>query len=110
MFELFTKFFNKAVNNHAPLRQASSTEKCLKSKPLLTSGVLKSVKTKKHLFLKFVKTDSTFDYVQYKTYRNASRIECSKRNHYHEILEKNKSDCEKILKFVNELTNLKTKN
>ena len=65
MFELFTKIFNKAVDKYASLRQASRKEKRLKSKPWVNSGLLKSIKTKKHLFSKFVKTYSILNLITY---------------------------------------------
>ena len=45
-FEKFLAVFTKTANEHAPMKRASRTEKRIRSKPWLSSSLLKSIRKK----------------------------------------------------------------
>ena len=110
-FEKFVSVFTETINNHAPMRRASRKEKKIKSKPWLSSSLLKSIRKKNQLFQKYLKTKNSLVSSEYKAYRNTLNrtINGAKRMHYHELLKDNKGDSNKIWKIVNELASIKTK-
>ena len=110
-FEKFVSVFTETINNHAPMRRASRKEKKIKSKPWLSSSLLKSIRKKNQLFQKYLKTKNSLVSSEYKAYRNTLNrtINGAKRMHYHELLKDNKGDGNKIWKVVNELASIKTK-
>ena len=110
-FEKFVSVFTETMNNHAPMRRASRKEKKIKSKPWLSSSLLKSIRKKNQLFQKYLKTKNSLVSSEYKAYRNTLNrtINGAKRMHYHELLKDNKGDSTKIWKIVNELASIKTK-
>ena len=69
-FEKFVSVFTETINNHAPMRSASRKEKKIKSKPWLSSSLLKSIRKKNQLFQKYLKTKNSLVSSEYKAYRN----------------------------------------
>ena len=110
-FEKFLAVFTKTTNEHAPMKRASRTERRIRSKPWLSSSLLKSIFKKNQLFKRYLKTKDKLAHAEYKSYRNALNraIENAKQMHYRDLLKENQGNCDKIWKIVNELTNIKTK-
>ena len=83
----------------------------LVSKPWITKGILKSIKTKKRLFRKKIKHHNNVEYLQtYKKYNNISTHikKKSKIMYYKQNIIESKGNLSKTLKIVNEIFN-KTK-
>ena len=107
-FEKFLAVFTETANEHAPMKRASRTEKRIRSKLWLSSSLLKSIRKKKQLFKRYLKTKDKLAHAEYKSYRNALDQD-AKQMHYRDLLKENQGNCDKIWKIVNELANIKTK-
>jgi hypothetical protein len=71
--DLFDSFFSKiteVVDRHIPIKQLSEREIKTQSKPWVTKGIRNSIKVKNRLYLKFLKTKSSYYYERFKYYRN----------------------------------------
>ena len=110
-FDKFVNDFTKIVNTHAPLKRATRREKRLISKPWLTKGLLKSIKSKNKIFSRLHKTYDRHLEAEFNTYRNTLNraIKCAKQNYYKNYIELNKNSFVKIWKIIDEMVNVKNK-
>ena len=110
-FDKFVNDFTEIVNTHAPLKRATRREKRLISKPWLTKGLLKSIKSKNKIFSRLHKTYDRHLEAEFKTYRNTLNraIKCAKQNYYKNYIELNKNSFDKIWKIIDEMVNVKNK-
>ena len=110
-FDKFVNDFTEIVNTHAPLKRATRREKRLISKPWLTKGLLKSIKSKNKIFSRLHKTYDGHLEAEFKTYRNTLNraIKCAKQNYYKNYIELNKNSFDKIWKMIDEMVNVKNK-
>ena len=106
-FELFTQGLKIILDKHAPLKKLSRKESRLKSKPWITVGIQKSIKTRNRLWkdlcrCKF-KDKELHDH--YKKFRNRlTHIkEKSKQNHYQKLLQESKGDSRKTWEIINKI-------
>ena len=92
-FEKFVAVFAKTANEHASMKRASRTEKRIRSKPWLSSSLLKSIRKKNQLFKRYLKTKDKLAHAEYKSYRNALNrsIENAKQMHYRDLLKETKA-------------------
>ena len=100
MFSKFYSKFNRLVNKHAPLKTLSGRKAKRFSKPWITRGIRRSVKTKNKLFL-------SGDTEKYKLYRNhiLTLTRLSKKLYFHEYFETNLSSIKKTWEGINSLLN-----
>lgn len=69
-FKLFTTTFLKILDQHAPLRTQTRKEQRLKKKTWITSGILKSIKTKNRMLKTHYQSNNTKKIEIYKKYNN----------------------------------------
>jgi len=78
--------FENVLNKHAPLKTLSKLQERIKSKPWLTKGLLRSIRTKNKLFTNLHKKSVQDDHkwAKFRKYRNKLNhlIEKSKVNYY----------------------------
>ena len=100
MFSTFYNKFNGLVNKHEPLKTLSGRKAERFSKPWITRGIRRSIKTKNKLFL-------SGDTQKYKLYRNhiLTLTRLSKKLHFHKYFETNLSSIKKIWEGINSLLN-----
>ena len=58
------------VNNHAPLKQVSRSKRKQFTKPWITNGILKSIKTKQKMYHTHFHSNNINKVIQYKKYSN----------------------------------------
>jgi len=71
-FTLFLDTFIDAITTRTPLVKLSRRKTKLASKPWITKGILKYIKTKKRLFRRKNKRHNNFEYLQ--TYKKCNNI------------------------------------
>lgn len=104
-FELFTLKLKQLLDKHAPLEKLSRKETKLKTKPWITSGILKSIQTRNRFYKELCKCKFRDQQLHnhYKKFRNKlTRIkEKSKQNYYSEQLQNSKGDSRKTWNVIN---------
>lgn len=70
MFHSFYSEVSSIIDRHIPVKQLSRSELKLKSKPWITAGLHKSIKIKKNIYKKIIKTKSIYYHSKFKVYRN----------------------------------------
>ena len=103
-----TNFINdikNMVTRHTPLKKLSRKEAKTRSKPWLTKGLLKSIKTKNLLFCQCYKQQKMHLISKYKNYLNKlTRLkQVAKKNYYQNELNKHKNNLSKQWKLINEI-------
>ena len=103
-----TNFINdikNMVTRHTPLKKLSRKEAKTRSRPWLTKGLLKSIKTKNLLFCQRYKQQKTHLISKYKNYFNKlTRLkQVAKKNYYQNELNKHKNNLSKQWKLINEI-------
>ena len=100
MFSTFYNKFNRLVNKHAPLKTLSGRKAKRFSKPWITRGIRRSIKTKNKSFL----SDDT---EKYKLCRNhiLTLTLLRKKLYFHEYFETNLSSIKKTWEGINNLLN-----
>lgn len=101
VYNVFVEKFKSICDNAFPLNQLSKTKQRSKRHPLITKGILYSIKKKNKLFRTFLKTPSTENKSKYKTYRNKLNyvIRISKKNHYYHKFSESPDFPEMFVKF-----------
>ena len=79
----------------------------LLTKPWITEGLLKSIKTKSILYNAFLRNPSSLNHVQYKQYRNKINhlLKISKCNYYDCKIESTKNNLKAVWKLLNTIIN-----
>ena len=103
-----TNFINdikNMVTRQTPLKKLSRKEAKTRSKPWLTKGLHKSIKTKNLLFCQCYKQQKTHLISKYKNYLNKlTRLkQVAKKNYYQNELNKHKNNLSKQWKLINEI-------
>lgn len=108
-WDKFEEIFNSTAFKHAPLKQLTKKEKKLNSKPWITKGILKSIKTKNRLYKKYMKKNSNEIKAFYKRYRNLlTRVkEQSKKLFLQDSIKQAGKDNKKLWRIVNNVINHK---
>ncbi len=94
--ETYSRFINKLntiFDKCVPLKRKTSVKRNIKPKsPLISFGLLKSIKRKDVLYKKSLRKPSDTNIAKYKQYRNRlnSLLHIAKRNYYSELLEAEK--------------------
>ena len=93
------------VKNHALLKQLSRKERKIRSKPWLTKGLLKSIKTKSTLFYQCFKQQKTHLLAKYKSYLNKlTKLKLiAKKKYYFDELSRHKNNLTQQWKLINEI-------
>ena len=108
-YSTFYGIFEKVFDKHAPFRSNNTTQsKCYPKNPWVTKAILKSIKRKYKLYIKY--RSSNFDKKcerEYKKYRNVltTVLKNAKRMYYSSMFYDNKQDSGKTWKTINELMN-----
>ena len=99
------KIIQEVTSIHAPLRRPSRKEMKAKSKPWLTKGLLKSVKTKNKMFQLCYKQHDVDLIMKYKKYRNklTKLTQIAKRMYYQNQLTSHKNDLSQRWKIISEI-------
>ena len=105
-----TETFINILNKHAPLRPLSRREKKLNSKPWITKGILKSIKTKNNLFKSCYKCSDPNKIKFYKKYCNKlTHLKFfAKRQYYHNILRDNRNDPKATWSVIKQIVDCKS--
>ena len=107
-------YFQKYIENldiHQPMRELSKKEKSIMEKPWLTTGLLKSISTKRALFKQFkndkFKNKQSDVYLKYKTHNDCVNKlkKISMKMHYKEYFRKYISNSRKAWIGINTLMN-----
>jgi len=111
LYSDFADIFCNVLNSHAPLKQTSRKDLKFKNKPWLTSGIIKSIKTKNKLFKDCYKSNDPYLVCKYKQYTNKlTKIKnAAKTAYYKEKLMQTKNDISKQWKIINEIIGRKRK-
>ena len=110
-FGLFYENVHKLILKHADLKKLALQEKKLRLKPWRTTGILTSIKIKKKIYKKFLRTKNATIKQQlhdhFKYYRNilTKIIKASKALHYKKFFEDNNGNLRKTWE-IRELGNL----
>jgi len=103
----------KVLDDYAPLKKMSRTQRRLAQKPWITSDLYKLTKTKNKLYRAPVrcKFDDKQEYKRYKKMRNKvnHQLEISKRKYYQSQFLEYGNDSAKMWKLINTLTNSQVK-
>ena len=99
------KIIQEVTSIHAPLRRPSRKEMKAKSKPWLTKGLLKFVKTKNKMFQLCYKQHNIDLIMKYKKYRNklTKLTQIAKRMYDQNQLTSHKNDLSQRWKIINEI-------
>ena len=99
------KIIQEVTSIHAPLRRPSRKEMKAKSKPWLSKGLLKSVKTKNKMFQLCYKQHNVDLIMKYKKYRNklTKLTQIAKRMYYQNQLTSHKNNLSQRWKIINEI-------
>ena len=114
-FAIFFETFDKAIEKHAPLRKMSIQEQRLTKRPWITSGILKSIKTKDKLRRKFDRAKDPLRKTalenEYKKYKNQLEkiLKTSKALYYQKFFENNKTNLYKTWNGIKEIININKK-
>ena len=108
--EAYKYFFDASkeiFNNSFPIKKLSRNQAKLYSKPWITKGLLKSIKTKCNLYKKFLSHPSPLNDANYKKYKNKlnHQIKISKRNYHDKRFENAKGNLKETWKILNEVIN-----
>eukprot|EP00111_Clytia_hemisphaerica_P014232 TCONS_00041923-protein len=112
--EIFIKTSQEKIDTHAPIK-LTNQKHASAHKPWVTTGLLKSIKTKDFLYKKFLKSKQqalkSIKHQNYKTYKNllVKLLRKSKNNYYKNYFETHKSNLKLVWKAINEVTNNKSK-
>ena len=114
----FNSFFNKVediLNLMAPIKNLSKKEIKLQEKPWITSGLLKSMKSRDKLHKAFVKEvdpiKKTTIFNKYKTKRNMilKLLRVSKDKYYEQLFLENKNNLKETWKNIRKIVNINKK-
>jgi len=95
LFNYFIETFSEVVDEFAPLRKATRKEKKLRQKLWISSGLLKSIKTKNKIFKRLHNHGDNFVLsAEYKAYQNTLNrpLRLAKCNYYHNFLNEHKGN------------------
>ena len=86
IFDSFYSAINTTIDKHAPLKKLSKKEAKFQSKPWISQGIRKSIKTKNKLFNRYLRSKSQVNHSRYKIYRNKLKhiLNVSKKLYYNE--------------------------
>ena len=113
----FINVFNQILEIHAPIKEIKLTKTKIKqkTKPWINNDILKQIKTKDKLYVKYIKETNIINkqnfFNEYKTKKNdiTKLIRISKKSYYNEYFEKNSQNIKKLWSGINQIIN-KTKN
>ena len=99
------------VGRHAPLQQASSSQKKRLRKPWITAGILKSIKRKQKMYSSHFLSKDEKKMKEYKTFSNKlNKIKyIAKKNYYQNQFEKNNNNLKKTWGLIGTIINRKSK-
>ena len=112
-FNSFFLNFNALLDNLIPLKKVSIKRFKLKFKPWITSGILKSLKKRRDLHNRFIRTKSTerkdFLYSRFKVYRNmlVTLIRISKENYFNKYFSDNVKNLRETWKGIKNIIQMK---
>ena len=106
-YKNFVDAYKEIDNNSFPIRRISRNQAKLYSKPWITKGLLKSIKTKYNLYKKFLSHPSPLNDANYKKYKNKlnHQLKISKCNYYDKKFETAKGNLKETWKILNEVIN-----
>ena len=112
--DMFNRFYSKLlekVDEYVPLKKVSKNELKFLSKPWITSGIKKSIKTKNKIYHKYLKTKSTYYLCKFKIYRNKINhlLKISKKTYYNEYFQKYSKDGKMLWNGIKTIVNYKLK-
>ena len=104
-----TLAFKSVLDIHAHLRPQTRKEKTLNKKPWITTGLLKSIKTKNKFFRKLFKSNNPEEKTFYKKYLNKLTHvkETSKRNYYENLIKTNSKNSSQTWSAIREVIDCK---
>ena len=97
----------KVIDFHAPLIEITKKEMKWKTKPWITKGIQKSIKSKKSCYRKYIKTSNKFWFDRCGLYTKKIKklMFISKKKYYENYFAENSKNARKTWKGINELLN-----
>ena len=104
----FIDVINKLYDEMCPLKKVK-IKKCNTHNPWITSGILKSITTKKKLYKRFVNDRTLFNKLKFTSYKNklTNVIRYSKKSYYTKLFDENRHNIKETWKLLNEITGRK---
>ena len=108
-FDSFYNITNSIIDNHIPLKKLSKREAKFRSKPWITHGIRKSIKTKNKLFKQYITKNSQSIHSQYKVYRNKLKhvLNVSKKLYYKQYFCNNVNNIKAMWRGIKQIINTK---
>ena len=109
MYLILHLLLSQCLDIHAPLTPQTRKEKTLNKKPWITTGLLKSIKTKNKLFRKLFKSNNSKEKTFYKKYLNKlTHVKCAaKRNYYEKLIKTNPKNYSQTWSAIREIIDCK---
>ena len=106
------RMIKNKIDKHAPLKRLSRQQMKIKTKPWLTFGIIKSIKTKNKLFKLSYKQNKPNLVNKYKEYLKVLKqtIKKAKQSYYYEEIVKHKNIFQKQWGIINEILGRNKKN
>ena len=108
-FDSFYSAITTTIDKHAPQKKLSKREAKFQSKPWITQGIRKSIKTKNKLFNCYVRNKSQVNHSRYKTYGNKLKhiLNFSKKLYYDEYFSYHVNNIKATWRGIKQLISLK---
>ena len=109
IFDSFYSVINTTIDKHAPLKRLSKKEAKFQSKPWISQGIRKSIKTKNKLFNRYIRNKSQANHSRYKIYRNKLKhiLNISKKLYYNEYFSYHVNNVKATWRGIKQLISLK---
>ena len=99
-FENFILIINNLLDKHAPFKEQAKRKEKLRFTPLITKGILTSIKQRYKIHKEIIKAKNSQTKQQklYKKYRNiiVELLKKTKESHYRKYFEDNKRNCKAV--------------
>ena len=109
-YDIFSNKFGKLYNKHFPMTK-TKINKRKESKPWITAGIIKSIKTRNKLYIKFIKNPNDRNKFKYIAYRNklTKLIKTSCKTYYSDKFKKYKYNIKNTWQTINTVIGKKSK-
>lgn len=104
-YDSFIDFYCTSFENTCPIKTIKLTQKYIKRDPWITSGIIKSAKTKAKLFKNKLRTPTEININKYKTYLRTFNVikRAAKKLYYNNIIYQFKNNIKKTWSVLNTL-------
>ena len=109
IFDSFYSAINTTIDKHAPLKKLSKKEAKFQSKPWISQGIRKSIKTKNKLFNCYIRNKSQVNHSRYKIFRNKLKhiLNVSKKLYYNDYFSYHVNNVKATWRGIKQLISIK---